>query len=93
MLTEWHDGKSGYLSQSVLPLYFGLDQATAVDRVEVDWPSGKKQVVTEGLRANSDDQDHGAAIGLRRRAKALRYDSLHIHCNSRLTPRPGSAGL
>src|SRR5436190_7072232 len=23
-LTEWHDGKSGYLSQSQLPLYFGL---------------------------------------------------------------------
>jgi enediyne biosynthesis protein E4 len=53
VLTQWHDGKSGYLSQSVLPLYFGLDQATTVDRVEVDWPSGKKQVVTEGLRANS----------------------------------------
>jgi hypothetical protein len=53
VLTGWHDGKSGYLSQSVLPLYFGLDQATAVDRIEVDWPSGKKQVVTDGLRANS----------------------------------------
>jgi hypothetical protein len=24
-LTEWQDGKSGYLSQSVLPLYFGVD--------------------------------------------------------------------
>jgi len=34
-------------------LYFGLDQATAVDRVEVDWPSGKKQMVTDGLRANT----------------------------------------
>jgi hypothetical protein len=53
VLTQWHDGKSGYLSQSVLPLYFGLDQATVVDRVEVDWPSGTKQVVTEGLRANT----------------------------------------
>jgi enediyne biosynthesis protein E4 len=53
VLTQWNDGKSGYLSQSVLPLYFGLDQATSVDRVEVDWPSGRKQVVTAGLRANS----------------------------------------
>jgi hypothetical protein len=53
VLTEWQDGKSGYLSQSVVPLYFGLDQASVVDRVEVDWPSGKKQAVTEGLRANS----------------------------------------
>jgi hypothetical protein len=36
-----------------VPLYFGLGDATTVDRVEVDWPSGKKQVVTQGLRANS----------------------------------------
>ena len=39
-LTQWNDGKSGYLSQSVLPLYFGLGDATKIDRVEVDWPSG-----------------------------------------------------
>ena len=36
VLTQWHDGKSGYLSQSVLPLYFGLGEAATVDRVEVD---------------------------------------------------------
>jgi hypothetical protein len=52
-LTQWNDGKSGYLSQSVLPLYFGLGDLTKVDRVEVDWPSGRKQVVTTGLTANS----------------------------------------
>jgi enediyne biosynthesis protein E4 len=46
------DGKSGYLSQSVLPLYFGLGEADKVDRVEVAWPSGRKQVVTRGLRVN-----------------------------------------
>ena len=51
--TRWVDGKSGYLSQSVLPLYFGLADQTTVERVEVDWPSGRKQVVTDGLRANS----------------------------------------
>ena len=47
-----NDGKSGYLSQSVLPLYFGLGETKIVDRVEVDWPSGKKQVITDGLREN-----------------------------------------
>jgi hypothetical protein len=52
-LTEWQDGKSGYLSQSVLPLYFGLGDLTTIDRVVVDWPSGRKQVVTQGLRVNS----------------------------------------
>jgi enediyne biosynthesis protein E4 len=49
---RYNDGKSGYLSQSVLPLYFGLGDATKVDAVEVDWPSGRKQSLTEGLRAN-----------------------------------------
>jgi len=51
ILMKYQDGKSGYLSQSVLPLYFGLGQAT-INRVEVDWPSGKKQVVTRNLRVN-----------------------------------------
>jgi enediyne biosynthesis protein E4 len=34
----------GYLSQSDLRLHFGLGQATFVDRVEIDWPSGVHQV-------------------------------------------------
>jgi hypothetical protein len=50
--TKYNDGKSGYLSQSVLPLYFGLGDATKIDRVEVDWPSGQKQVLTNGLAEN-----------------------------------------
>jgi hypothetical protein len=50
--TQYNDGKSGYLSQSVLPLYFGLGDATKIDRIEVDWPSGRKQVVSKGLREN-----------------------------------------
>ncbi len=44
--TKFNDGKSGYLSQSVLPLYFGLDDATSIDRIDIDWPSGKKQTET-----------------------------------------------
>lgn len=40
-----HDGKSGYLSQSLLPLYFGLGDARQVDRIEVLWPSGTRQVL------------------------------------------------
>ncbi|HVF60441.1 MAG TPA: CRTAC1 family protein [Thermoanaerobaculia bacterium] len=43
--TRQQDGKSGYLSQSVMPLYFGLGDAAAVEKVEVVWPSGEKQTV------------------------------------------------
>jgi hypothetical protein len=49
-----HDGKSGYLSHSSsIPLYFGLGSARTVERVEVAWPSGAKQAIEEGLRANT----------------------------------------
>jgi hypothetical protein len=51
-LTKFSDGKSGYLSQSSLPLYFGLGDAEKIDRVEVDWPSGRKQVLDRGIRIN-----------------------------------------
>ncbi|TDH29249.1 CRTAC1 family protein [Segetibacter sp. 3557_3] len=46
------DGKSGYLSQSAMPLYFGLGAATSVDRIDIAWPSGKKQAVTTGINMN-----------------------------------------
>jgi hypothetical protein len=46
-ITKVQDGKSGYLSQSVLPLYFGLGQATQINSIEVLWPSGHKQTVTQ----------------------------------------------
>jgi hypothetical protein len=42
---QQHDGKSGYLSQSALPLYFGLAGAATVDEIEVRWPRGKVQTL------------------------------------------------
>jgi len=45
-LTKQHDGKSGYLSQSRLPVYFGLGDASAVDSVHVRWPGGREQTVS-----------------------------------------------
>jgi enediyne biosynthesis protein E4 len=36
----------GYLSQSELPLTFGIGKATRVDRVEVTWPGGTTQKVS-----------------------------------------------
>ena len=40
-LTRYHDGKSGYLSQSSMPLYFGLGGAASIESVTVEWPDGR----------------------------------------------------
>lgn len=50
-LTQRMDGKSGYLSQSDLPLYFGLGDASVAASVSVRWPSGKRQVL-ENVEGN-----------------------------------------
>ncbi len=47
-----HDGQSGYLSQSLYPLYFGLNEATHVDEIKVTWPSGNKQTVKGPININ-----------------------------------------
>ena len=39
------DGKSGYLSQSAMPLYFGLGAVDHADSLEIRWPSGAHQVM------------------------------------------------
>jgi len=39
-----HDGQSGYLSQSRMPLYFGLGSVESIEKIEVTWPTGKTQV-------------------------------------------------
>lgn len=38
--------QGSYLSQHATPLHFGLGDATKVDRVEIAWPSGRRQSVT-----------------------------------------------
>ena len=53
-----NDGKSGYLAQSVMPLYFGLGAATQADSITVKWPSGRMQVVRGPLLS-------GASIDVR----------------------------
>lgn len=48
-ITQSGSVKSGssYCSQSQLALTFGLKNANRIDRLEVLWPKGKKQVLTE----------------------------------------------
>jgi hypothetical protein len=47
------DGKSGYLSQSDLPLYFGLGDSDRAARIEVRWPSGRRQTVAGPVKAGA----------------------------------------
>jgi hypothetical protein len=51
-LTQAYNGKSGYLSQSAYPLYFGLGDADTIDRIEVAWPSGQHQTVPGPIATN-----------------------------------------
>ena len=46
--TQVDEVRSGgsYLSQSDLRLHFGLGASTQVDRIEIDWPSGARQTLT-----------------------------------------------
>jgi hypothetical protein len=48
-----HDSNSGYLSHSILPLYFGLGDSQTIDRIEVRWPSGKEQTMQKPTALNT----------------------------------------
>ncbi len=52
VLTQVLDGQSGYLSQSRLPLYFGLGDSPTVDEVIVTWPTGQQQRLAGPIEAN-----------------------------------------
>jgi len=56
---EVHSGGS-YLSQNDLRIHFGLGAATKIDKVEIHWPSGK----TETLTNLATDQYYSVVEGL-----------------------------
>jgi hypothetical protein len=45
VMTRMVNPAGGYLAQSSKTLHFGLGDRTAVDRVEIAWPSGTRQVI------------------------------------------------
>ncbi len=50
--TQTHDGKSGYLTQSSIPLYFGLGDDSSIDSITVTWPGGQVQVIDGPVEPN-----------------------------------------
>jgi hypothetical protein len=46
-----NDGKSGYLSQSDIPLYFGLGNADTIESLEVRWLNGKTKTLPGPIAA------------------------------------------
>lgn len=51
--TKVQDGVTGYLSHGIQPLYFGLGDASSVESIEVQWPSGTTQVVDGPIETNA----------------------------------------
>jgi enediyne biosynthesis protein E4 len=60
---------SSYLSQSELVLTFGLGGATKADQVEVDWPSGQRETLTNVDADQIITVQEGAGIKDRRKLK------------------------
>lgn len=52
-LTQLNDGKTGYLAQGSLPLYFGLGDVSRVEKIEVRWPSELPSVFPGPFKLNS----------------------------------------
>lgn len=50
--TKVNDGKSGYLSQSSYPLYFGLDNDQEILEIKIVWPGGKEQIINKNIPLN-----------------------------------------
>jgi hypothetical protein len=50
-LTRQVEAGSGFASEAMLPIHFGLGNASSVDSVEINWPSGLTQKF-EGARLN-----------------------------------------
>ncbi len=48
-----NNGASGYISQSVMPLYFGLGDHKIVNRLIVIWPDGHEQEVAGPVAINT----------------------------------------
>ncbi|MFN2596644.1 MAG: CRTAC1 family protein [Pyrinomonadaceae bacterium] len=72
-MTRQVEAGSGYASQSMLPVHFGLGQASAIDAIEIRWPSGRVQRI-EG-RALSELTGSGGLIRIEEAADPVGADA------------------
>jgi hypothetical protein len=85
VLTKVMDGSSGYLSHSILPLYFGLGEAGKVDAIEVRWPSGRVQTLSGPIAANRLLEVDEPVAGARKEDGTKATETLR---STRPRPRP-----
>src|SRR6266508_1470567 len=70
-LKQMNEVRSGdsYISQNDMRLHFGIGAATKVERVEVLWPSGRKEAF-ENLKANQIvTLDEGRGVLIRQQTR------------------------
>ena len=80
---------SGYLSSPAPEVHFGVDAAERIDRLEVHWPNGERQLF-EGIETDAVltiDQDHGIVTRMKGNVPT-RGDSSPTA--SKPTTRPGT---
>ena len=62
MQTRMVKGGSSYLSQSELPVTFGLEKRDRVERVVIDWPSGRSEEYKNLAAGRAYDCTEGGGI-------------------------------
>ena len=82
--TRWIEAGSGYASQAPGRAHFGLGDLTAVDAVEVTWPSGR---IDRFDRAALDDLG-----GIGREVTLIEGTSDRRHQDGRMNGSPATAG-
>ncbi len=76
--TQLFNGKSGYLSQSNIPLYFGLGSADSVESIIVEWPSGNTQRMDGPIKSNTKiliREEHDPSLATTRNVIHLNHGS------------------
>lgn len=72
---SWVQGGSSYLSSSDRRVYFGLGKSTAIKRLTILWPSGKKEQIKNLSADTFYTLTEGKGVSVKRLAKVSRLDA------------------